>query len=161
MGRTLAGEKSLCGGRYGEIDGHWSENNKVTATLATTITIHHCLKSLSNRESNGLLIIQEGEAQCLEKMKWVSLFWEWDKVSKQTLNSNYRSIKQYEKLLRGKINEVVRRTDTYFLSELITESTPTVPMNGMADGWMGTNKNGGKSDLGELTDSGRGKGKCF
>ena len=65
MGRTLAGEKSLCGGRYGEIDGHWSENNKVTST------IHHCLKSLSNRESNGLLIIQEGEAQCLEKMKWV------------------------------------------------------------------------------------------
>ena len=88
------------------------------------------------------------------------IFWEWDKVSKQTLNSNYRSIKQYEKLLRGKINEVVRRTNTYFLSELITESTPTVPMNGMADGWMGTNKNGGKSDLGELTDSGRGKGKC-
>ena len=88
------------------------------------------------------------------------IFWERDKVSKQTLNSNYRSIKQYEKLLRGKINEVVRRTNTYFLSELITESTPTVPMNGMADGWMGTNKNGGKSDLGELTDSGRGKGKC-
>ena len=34
----------------------------------------------------------------------------------------------------GEINEVVRRMNRYFLSELITESTPTVPMNGMADG---------------------------
>ena len=162
MGRTIAGEKSLCGGRYGEIDGHWSENNKVTATLATTITIHHCLfeilveqgiqRSSDHSRRRGPVFGENEVSQ---------IFWEWDKVSKQTLNSNYRSIKQYEKLLRGKINEVVRRTNTYFLSELITESTPTVPMNGMADGWMGTNKNGGKSDLGELTDSGRGKGKCF
>ena len=94
MGRTLAGEKSLCGGRYGEIDGHWSENNKVTATFATTITIHHCLfeilveqgiqRSSDHSRRRGPVFGENEVSQ---------IFWEWDKVSKQTLDSNYRSIK--------------------------------------------------------------------